>query len=247
MARQSSFLKLEGTIGDVTFYKGANGSFARQKGGISKSRILNDPNFQRTRENLAEFANAAAASQLLKNAFREITLRSRDLRTHNRLYALAMKVIKSDLVSPRGEREFALGDLNLVNGFHFNVNSLWGTAVFVQHTLVTTPTDLSVAFPEFIPGTKLAKPMGASHARMFLVGTAMNLAEGTYETNLVSSVDIEINQQPLAGFQISIPKIIIVGTTQVYAIGVEYMQEVNGGMYPLNDKTHNSAKIIFIE
>ena len=111
MARQSSFLKLEGTIGDVTFYKGANGSFARQKGGISKSRILNDPNFQRTRENLAEFAKAAAASQLLKNAFREITLRSKDLRTHNSLIALAMKVIKSDLVSPRGEREFALGDL----------------------------------------------------------------------------------------------------------------------------------------
>jgi hypothetical protein len=158
-----------------------------------------------------------------------------------------MKVIKSDLVSPRGEREFALGDLNQINGFHFNVNSLWSTAVFVQHTLETTPTDLSVAFPEFIPGTKLAKPMGASHARMFLVGTAMNLVEGTYETNLVSSMDIEINQQPLIGLQISIPKFTSVGTIQLYAIGVEYLQAVNGGMYPLNDKTHNSAKIIFIE
>jgi hypothetical protein len=247
MARQSSFLKLEGTIGDVTFYKGANGSFARQKGGISKSRILNDPNFQRTRENLAEFARAAGASQLLKNAFREITLRSRDLRTHNRLYALAMKVIKSDIVSPRGERTFALGDPALINGFHFNVNSLWSTAVFVQHTLETTPTDLTVAFPEFVPGIKLAKPMGASHARIFLVATAINLADATYETNMVSSAEIEINQLPLTGFQVTIPKILTPDTTQIYAIGVEYMQEVNGDMYPLNDKSHNSAKIIFIE
>jgi hypothetical protein len=82
---------------------------------------------------------------------------------------------------------------------------------------------------------------------MFLVGTAMNLVEGTYETNLVSSMDIEINQQPLIGLQISIPKFTSVGTIQLYAIGVEYLQAVNGGMYPLNDKTHNSAKIIFIE
>jgi hypothetical protein len=247
MARQSSFLKLEGTIGDVTFYKGANGSFARQKGGVNKSRILNDPNFQRTRENLAEFAKAAAASQLLKNAFREITLRSRDLRTHNRLYALAMKVIKTDIVSVRGERSFALGDSAVMNGFQFNINSIWSATVFAKYVLDATPTELSVIFEQFVPGIKLAKPMGATHARFFLVASSINPLEGTYGTNMVSSVEIEINQQPLAGFQITISKQTIPDTTQVYALGVEYLQEVNGGMYPLNDKSHNSAKIIFIE
>ena len=43
MARQSSFLKLEGTIGDITFYKGRTGFKARQKGGVSKDRILKIP------------------------------------------------------------------------------------------------------------------------------------------------------------------------------------------------------------
>ena len=55
MARQSSIIKLKGTIGGVTFYKSKDGYLAREKGGVDASRIKNDPAFQRTRENGSEF------------------------------------------------------------------------------------------------------------------------------------------------------------------------------------------------
>ena len=52
MAKQKGIIKLEGTIGDITFYKSTqDGHLAREKGGVSADRIANDPNFQRTREN----------------------------------------------------------------------------------------------------------------------------------------------------------------------------------------------------
>lgn len=244
MARQTSFIKLEGTIGDLTFYKGANGSFARQKGGIAKSRILSDPEFQRTRENLAEFARAAGASRLLKDAFRDITLRSRDLRTHNRLYAMAMKVIKSDSASNRGERDFALGNHSLMTEFQFNINAPWIATVFAKYQQEVSPTELTLTFEEFIPAVKVSKPTGATHARFFLVGTALNIAEASHQTATIVSADIELVHQPLAGFTLSIPRVIVPDTIQVYALGVEYMQEVNGSLYALNDRSHNSAKII---
>ena len=39
MAKQSGIIKLEGTIGDVTFYKSKDGLLARSKGGVDASRI----------------------------------------------------------------------------------------------------------------------------------------------------------------------------------------------------------------
>lgn len=247
MARQTSFIKLEGTIGDVTFYKGANGSFARQKGGISKDKILNSPAFQRTRENLAEFARAAAASQLLKSAFREITLRAKDLRTHNRLYAMAMSIIKSDLVSERGMRQFNLGDMSLMEGFQFNINAGWITTVYARYTIDNGATDITANFEDFVSATKVSRPTGATHFRFFFSAAAINAEANTVESTYVASPEVEITSQVTSGFSFSIPKLVIPDTTQVYAMGIEYLQEVNGNLYDLNNKVHNSSKIFLVE
>ena len=63
MARQKGIIKLDGTIGDITFYKSKDGYLAREKGGIPADRIANDPAFQRTRENGAEFGRAGKAGR----------------------------------------------------------------------------------------------------------------------------------------------------------------------------------------
>lgn len=59
MAKLNSFIKIEGTLDNLTFYRGKDGYLVRTKGGISKSRIKNDPEFIRTRENGVEFGNIA--------------------------------------------------------------------------------------------------------------------------------------------------------------------------------------------
>ena len=60
MARQKGIIKLDGTIGGITFYKTTeDGYLAREKGGVSADKIANDPNFQRTRENGEGFGRAA--------------------------------------------------------------------------------------------------------------------------------------------------------------------------------------------
>jgi hypothetical protein len=61
--KTKSIIKLEGTIGDITFFKSKDGYIAREKSSISKERIQNDPAFQRTRENGAEFGRAGKAGK----------------------------------------------------------------------------------------------------------------------------------------------------------------------------------------
>ncbi|GAB3654942.1 hypothetical protein GCM10028791_25900 [Echinicola sediminis] len=247
MARQSSFIKLEGTIGDVTFYKGKNGYKARQKGGVSKERILKDEKFRRTRENLAEFARAATAAKLLKRAFQEIVARARDTRTHNRLYRQTLKVLKSDLVSDRGERKVEEGDISLFTGFQFSSAAVFESLVFADHTTQDNGTQLTVTMQPFVPTRYLAKPEGATHFRMFLVAASANFLEQTKASKVASSTEYEIGEQEVADLELTVDKNQLTGGDHFYALGIEFFQQTNGKIYTLNNGAHNGAVVILSE
>ena len=96
MARQRSIIKLDGTIGGITFYKSKDGYLAREKGGIPAERIRTDPAFQRTRENGAEFGRAGKAGKVLRNSIRQLLQNVNDSRMVSRLTKEMVKVIQMD-------------------------------------------------------------------------------------------------------------------------------------------------------
>ncbi|RZL54169.1 MAG: hypothetical protein EOO93_20290, partial [Pedobacter sp.] len=116
MARQKGIIKLKGTIGDITFYKTKDGFMAREKTSIDAQRIANDPAFQRTRENGAEFGRAGKASKLVRNVFRPYFKNSADSRMSSRLTQAMVKVIQADLVSIRGMRNVIDGEAEILQG-----------------------------------------------------------------------------------------------------------------------------------
>jgi hypothetical protein len=247
MAKQSSFIKLEGTIGDVTFYKTTSGFKARQKGGVSKTRIMTDPAFQRTRENLAEFNRASAASKLLKDSFRVIVLKARDPRTQNRIYRTALKVVKSDPVSLRGERVITQGDMQLFDKFQFNQHISFESTMFAQFEQVENGGNLEVNFESFVPQELMAAPMGSSHFRVFLAAAGVDFSGGKRESSIVSTDAQAILPVMLENFSVAIPKVAMPGGSSFYALGIEFLQEVNGELYSLNNGAHNAARIILVE
>ena len=120
MAKQKGIIKLEGSIGDITFFKTADGYLAREKAPISAAQIANDPAFQRTRENMAEFGRAGKASKLLRNALRQVLQYSKDAKVTGRLTGEFSRVIKADLTNTRGQRNVIDGEAELLMGFNFN-------------------------------------------------------------------------------------------------------------------------------
>ena len=74
MAKLNGLLKIEGTLENLTFYKTQDGHLVKTKSGVSADRIANDPNFQRTRENGAEFGSSASAGKLLRNTVRTLMM-----------------------------------------------------------------------------------------------------------------------------------------------------------------------------
>ncbi len=78
MAQSTGILKIEGTIEDLTFYKKDGKNYVRRKGGVSKERIANDPNFVRTRENGSEFGHSASAGKMLRLAASSMVFKAKD-------------------------------------------------------------------------------------------------------------------------------------------------------------------------
>ncbi|OOG69934.1 hypothetical protein [Algoriphagus sp. A40] len=247
MAKQSSFLKLEGTIGDVTFYKGRTGFKARQKGGVSKKKILNDPRFRRTRENLQEFNRAASASKFLKDAFRVLALKSSDGTLHNRLYSLAMKVIYSDIQSNRGDRKFELGNMQLLRDFQFCAQSTIENTLFIQVGIADAPNQVTVTIPAFVPAVHIRPVEKTTHFRITLIRADIDFAAKTYTSQSATSGEVLIGMTENPPLDLVLPKVAVPGTNHFFALAIEYLQVLeNGSKYELYDLTQNPAKILVV-
>lgn len=247
MARQSSFLKLEGTIGDVTFYKGRTGFKARQKGGVSKNKLMNDPRFKRTRENMQEFSRAANAAKFLKDAFREIVLKSSDGSLHNRLYSIAMKVVKSDIVGNRGERTFEMGDMQLLRDFQFCNQSTIENTLFKAPAILDDAGQVSVTIPELIPRKFLRTVEKTTHYRFSLIRASINFIDKTYSSELMSPGELPITDLSTPEMVLTLPKPVQPNTYHFFALALEYLQVLeNGTKYDLYDLTQNPAKILVV-
>src|SRR5688572_29378954 len=101
-------------------------------GGASANRIKNDPNFERTRENMAEFSRSGKAAKLLRTIFREVTINAKDKITQARLVKVCSRIITTDSVNERGARTVNNGDLQQLQGFNFNVRAGISDSLFVR-------------------------------------------------------------------------------------------------------------------
>ena len=160
MAKQRSIIKLEGTIGDITFFKSRDGYLAKEISRVPKHRILNDPRFARTRENMQEFTRASQAAKLLRSALREGIQYAKDNRMVSRLFKSMMEVIKLDASSPRGQRNVIDGEVKLLEGFEFNINSTSDNTIGMAFATVLDRStgNFSVILPDFVPTKHISAP-----------------------------------------------------------------------------------------
>src|SRR6188768_3351710 len=101
MAHQRSTVTIQGTIGDLTFFKSQDGYMVKAKSTVSKEKILSDKKFARTRENMAEFGRAGKAGKVLRTPFNNLLQQSADNRMVSRLMTKSLEVIHTDTVNKR--------------------------------------------------------------------------------------------------------------------------------------------------
>lgn len=243
MAKQTGVITLKGPVGRLSFYKTRNGYLAREKGGIEKSRIMNDPRFARTRENIREFTDNATASKLLRDALRPVISKIGDKRLNLRITQVMMQVLKSDESSVRGDRKVKLGNWDLLKEMELNAGSSLSSTLFFEIQSSDSASAWQVQLPAFVPGDMIALPVGATHYRISATGVGVDFDLGTRTvigstTGSMSVLDSAVAQS------LSVDKGQLSGTHFVYLLTVEFIQIVNGVEYAINNGAHNAAKIL---
>lgn len=246
MAKQTSIITLNGKVGGISFYKTRDGHFAREKGGVSKARIMTDPRFARTRENLQEFNENIKAVKLLQDTIRPLTLKSSDSKLHQRLVREMMKVLKSDTVNPRGGRKVSEGDWDLLKGTELNARATLSGTLRTEISITNTAADFGVDILAFLPSDFLVIPDGSSHFRVFVGGASMDLTTGDRSFQIESTAIFPINQVTPA-IALNIAKAGLTENHKVFILGVEFLQVVNGQEYAMNNGAHNAAVILAVE
>lgn len=249
MARQTGIIKIKGTIGGMTFYKtSADGHLVREKGGIEKSRIMNDPAFQRTRENGSEFGRAGKAGKILRTAIRPLLLNAADSRMVSRLTQKMVKVIQADQVNDRGMRNVIDGEAELLTGFEFNLRGKLGSSLYAPFSagIDRAAGEIKITIDSFNPANMLAAPTGTTHYKFISAGVEVDFENETYVVENSETAILPWN----SAMSVAITHLNAVTPASVNpifaALGIEFFQEVNGSMYSLKNGAFNPLAIVLV-
>ena len=246
MAKQIGIIKTQGTLDDLTFAKTKDGYIVKKRTSLDGSKINNDPNFQRTRENNSEFGKAAKAGKLLRNAIRNQLLNAKDFRVVARLTKEMMRVLKADTTSTRGQRNVIDGETELLQGFDFNSNAKLGTTLYAPYTPVIDRVTgaLTISIPSFIPIESIAAPVGTTHFKIVSTAAEINFESETFVTDSKSTSVLPWDTAATAAIMLA-NAVTAASTHPLFLLlGIQFFQEVNGVYYPLKSGVFNTLNLV---
>jgi hypothetical protein len=252
-AQQKGIIKLRGTLGGLTFYEAQGENLVKTISSVSKDRILQDPDYKRTRENMAEFGGSAKAGKAFRMGFANVAKLMGDRYLTGRLTGL-MKRINTLGAGARGERSInILPNKEVLENFEFNPSSSLGAVFFAPNTITADANRnvLTWSIPDFNTDNYINAPEGATHFTLVLAAavlsdyTFVNPGLGYEPTNpaenetngLMFSSEIPLGGMVGSattltvnlGFASALPATVGV----LVAVGVVFYQEVNGNYYEL--------------
>lgn len=254
MARNNSFIRLEGTLDGLTFYRQNGTSYVKTKNQVSRNRIMNDPAYKRTRENMQEFGGATRCGKAFRESFAGIARLVSDTYVSGRVTG-KMRSIVNNGAGVRGERNVNVVDnTETFVGFNFNngkpFDSLFN-APSVAPEISATRDKVTWSVADFNTDTYVRKPEGATHFKLALAAGYVSNYEWvpelhSYEPvepkpngvgNVVYSAAIALGGMVGSATDLTIDLsdyVPILVTTALFAgTAIVFYQMVNGELYEL--------------
>lgn len=246
MAKLRSLIKMEGTMDDLTFYKGTDGYFVRTKGGVSRNRIMNDPAFARTRENGSEFGSIAGSGKLLRSGLGPMLFKAKDSKLTSRLVKVMGQIKNLDSVNVRGARNVADGLNNtfstaLLEGFDFNARA--GMSTVLNSQVLVDVLDGSISVSEFDPLQQMRAADGATHFSLQAGFLKVDFANAVYELTQSAELIFPLVTGLIAPVLTPTTVPTVTGTG-FHVLLIEFFQEINGVKYLLNNGAFNVLNVV---
>ena len=246
MARSKGILKIEGTLQDMTFYNTSDGNLVKMKSSVNKQRISTDPAFARTRENGAEFGQAAKSGKLLRGTLRNLMLNTADKRVTSRVTQIMTQIKNLDTVSERGKRTVGIGIANAaglarLKDLNFNKQAILSSVLFAPYKIDAASGTISI--DNFIPKNDVTYPAGTTHISLQSAMAAINFTSGDNDISVSPAVVLSVDNIS-TNVQLKPANIPTVIGTKLHVLHLSFFQAINGVQYPLKSGSYNVLSIV---
>lgn len=253
MARQKGIIKIHGNIGGMSFYQSSGGDFVRETTGITKDAIMNNPAFQRTRENMAEFGGSAICGKALRTGLASVIRTMKGRFITGRITKL-MKLVNVNGNGVRGQRDFDfVANSALLTGFEFSTVTPFGAIFNAPYTYGSTAArnEATLVIPDFNTVNYLTAPQGSTHFRFVNTITVLSnylfdVTSGKYEATDPALNELNDTQYSayialggMVGATTTLQSVLPSSPVMTYSasligcIGIEFYQQVNTQYYLL--------------
>lgn len=247
MAEQTGIIQFKGRLAQYLGTRGEKKNIIREQKFVTKERIRNDPEYERTRRHISEFKGVAVAIADLMDCFDGSGNSFGGKGYRQELMRRTMQMLKKG-AGVDGERSFDAGpNKHLLRGMEMNRADKFSTRFAAKFSL-TVNTDRNQAVMTVAPflENKVQKPKAAKwYIVKLYVGVLSDLvmgADGKYESanpNLYQLVQVveSAPQDPVgsnAGFSLTatLPGSPVLPSSAVLVVSasVEFYNDVNGNL-----------------
>ena len=247
MAQQTGILGIKGTVGGLVFAK--DGSI-RQKPASNKSAFNSKASLQRTRENAAEFGLAAQDAKLIRQALRAQIAAAADRYMVSRLTKAVREAIALDSIHDRGQRVTIADNCGGLQGFNFNKGASLGQSFFAPYRVDANGANVTLLFPTLNPQTDVSAPVGSTHYELVYGVVSVNFAAKGYQAGVVASPlgvqALTAAPQSEVSLVATLPAVPASDELVMVVVGINYYQQLNGKLYPLNTNASNPLSIEYV-
>jgi len=135
MATYESFIKLNGSVGDLVFYHLNGKNIVRKKSGFNKDAFHKSASYEKVRQNSSEFGHCSKTGKMIRQCLEVYTKESDDPLLYQRFAKLMTEIKDLDTVSGKGKRTVKHGlatetGLAMIKNFQFGkIQNLENAAV----------------------------------------------------------------------------------------------------------------------
>jgi hypothetical protein len=253
MAKYKSLFKVSGDIGDINMYQREGQKYVRETTSLTKEKIMTDPRFRRTRENMMEFGGAGLVSKSLRVGLAAVAKRYGDSRMGARFLGIFKKMVRQ-ANGVRGQRPIEpFNYRHLLEGKPLNRN-------IQLNSVITLPLDLqanvgrngaTLTLTQLETDRDLIAPTYATHFKVLLL--VVGLSDHIYDQSIenYSPFTPEVNSSQMLSTSASyalaglppttitlnadLPGLPTMSATEalVAFVGVEFYTEAGGNLYVL--------------
>lgn len=246
MARYESPIILKGKIDGLSFYETSEGYFVRRPGGASRSKIMHDPNFAKTRENMQEFTEVARSNKLLRKSFGMLYHQYKDRKAYIRFTSKLFDVLKNDVQSSRGSRRVPLGldteaGRAVLNGFDFNINAPLSSVFPCGYRLDSDQCLLE--FSEIILGKELTYPLGTTDINIRMIASVVDFERGIFEYHETPVLRIKSDSPRVSGV-LKFEQSFLMEGPRFFVLVIEYFREEGGGLNAVEGGAFNLVSLL---